>query len=280
MTYIIKINERSEDFTPSDKKIAQYILDNSSEIPAMNSESLAQASNTSQSAIIRFVQKLGYKSYIDLKLDIAQSLEAARDIAKSEIINRNDGVDEIIAKSKNNVLSAVEKTYALIDRDVIESVVGEISMAQAVYLTGIGSSGLICEDFLYKLQRSGKKAFYERDAHTNLSLLSNMTSKDLLICISYGGKTKEIQIAAEFAKEKNVKVVTITKSTKGKLANLSDYALIIPEIEKEMRYGAITSRISSQIITDILFYGYVVSEMDQVVGNLRTSKKLTDQLKG
>ena len=280
MSYLIRINERSEDFTPSDKKIAEYVLGNASEIPTMNSESLAKATGTSQSAIIRFVQKLGYKSYIDLKIDIVQSLEDARDIAQSELINASDGIAEIIEKSNNNVLSAVEKTYALLDRDLIAKVVDEICQAKAVYLTGVGSSGLICEDFLYKLQRAGKKAFYERDSHTNLSLLSNMTSKDLLICISYGGNTKEIQVAAEFAKEKDVKVVTISKSTRGKLANLSDYAIIIPEIEKEMRYGAITSRISSQIVTDILFYGYVVSDMDKVVSNLHVSKKLTDKLKG
>ncbi len=279
MTYAIKIKERSGDFTPSDKKIAKYILDKPGEVIKINSQNLADLTGTSQSAIIRFVQKIGYKGYTSLKLDIAKSLENDEINLKSEVISANDEVGDIIEKSKNNVISSIEKTYALINEELITKAIDSIISANFVYLTGIGSSGLVCEDFVYKLQRSGKKAFYETDAHTNLSLLTNIKEDDLLICISYTALSKEVLIAAEYAKRIGAKIISITKAGRGKLANMSDILIPIPEIEKKMRYGAISSRFASQIITDILFYGYISKNMDEVVRNVKISKQLTDKLK-
>ena len=46
-----------------------------------------------------------------------------------------------------------------------------------------------------------------------------------------------------------------------------------------MRFGAVSSRFSSQIITDILYYGYVANNMDQVLDNMKVSKELTNKLK-
>lgn len=279
MNYLIKINERDREFTPSDKKIADFIRENPEELININSANLAKLTGTSQSAVIRFVQKIGYKGYLDLKLDIAKSIEDDYELKKGQVIVEGDSISDIMAKSKNNVLTAVEKTYALLDEEKIREVANLIDKAKEVYLAGIGSSGLICEDFLYKLQRAGKKASYERDAHTNIALISNISKDDILICISYSGNTAEIDIAASFAKEVGARVISITKSAKSPLANLSDELLLIPEIEKEMRFGAISSRFSSQIVTDILFYAFIVKNMDQVSKKMKMSKNLTSKLK-
>lgn len=279
MDYLIKIKERWDEFTPSDKKIGEYIIDNPEQIVNYNTLQLAEIIKTSQSAIIRFIKKIGYKGYIDFKIDVAKSLEENNEFLLDEVISKNESIENIISKSKNNVLSTVEKTYALINTEAINRSIADINKANNIYLAGVGSSGLICEDFSYKLQRSGKKVFYQVDAHTNLALVSNIDKDDLLIAISYSGLTKEILIASEYAKKVGAKVISISKSLNSTLAHNSNELLLIPEIEREMRYGAISSRLSSQIITDILYYGYVAANTDKVNENMRTSKLLTNKLK-
>ena len=143
----------------------------------------------------------------------------------------------------------------------------------------MGSSGLVCEDFLFKLQRTGKLSFYHQDPHTNLSILTNIKKNDILLCISYSGITKEVILASEYAKEIGAPVVAITKSYNNALGKVSDFILLLPEIEKEMRFAAISSRISSQIITDILYYGYLAQNMDATKENIKVSKELTSKLK-
>lgn len=279
MDYLIKIKERWDEFTPSDKKIGEYIVDNPEQIVNYNTLELADLIDTSQSAIIRFIKKIGYKGYIDFKIDVAKSLEESNDFFPDEVITKNESIENIISKSKNNVLATVEKTYALIDTEAIKRAIDDINKANNIYLAGVGSSGLICEDFSYKLQRSGKKVFYQVDAHTNLALVTNIDKEDLLIAISYSGLTKEILIASEYAKKVGAKVISISKSLNSTLAHNSNELLLIPEIEREMRYGAISSRLSSQIITDILYYGYVAANTEKVNENMRTSKELTNKLK-
>lgn len=279
MDYLIKIKERWDEFTPSDKKIGEYIVDNPEQIVNYNTLELADLIDTSQSAIIRFIKKIGYKGYIDFKIDVAKSLEESNDFFLDEVITKNESIENIISKSKNNVLATVEKTYALIDTEAIKRAIDDINKANNIYLAGVGSSGLICEDFSYKLQRSGKRVFYQVDAHTNLALVTNIDKDDLLIAISYSGLTKEILIASEYAKKVGAKVISISKSLNSTLAHNSNELLLIPEIEREMRYGAISSRLSSQIITDILYYGYVAANTEKVNENMRTSKELTNKLK-
>lgn len=275
----IKIDQRKRDFTPSDEKIARFVLDNMGEVLACNTNKLAELTDTSQSAIVRFVQKVGYKSFFDFKLDIAKSMDNEDIDLKDEVISKGDGVRDIIKKSKSYVLSAAEKTYALFDEDDIATSVDLINKAGKVYLAGVGSSGLVCEDFLYKLQRSGKNVTYERDAHFNLTNITNIKKDDLLICVSYAGRTKEIITAAKYANYKKTKVISITKTKKSELANFSDILLLVPEIEREIRLGAISSRFSSLMITDILYYGYISTNMDEVIANLKLSKNLTNDLK-
>lgn len=279
MDYKIRIEERRRDFTPSDEKIARFVLNNNVEVLSCNTNKLAELTGSSQSAIIRFVQKIGYKSFFDFKLDIAKSLDDEDIDLKDEVIAKGDDIHEIIKKSKSYVESATEKTYALFDEDKFKKSVDLIDKAKKIYLAGVGSSGLVCEDFLYKLQRSGKNVIYERDAHFNLAAVTNITKDDLLICISYEGKTKEIITSANYANHEGAKVITITKNNKGDLASCSDIILLLPEIEREIRLGAVSSRFSSLMITDILYYGYVSKNMDEILDKLKVSKNLTNDLK-
>ena len=279
MDYLIKIKQMKEEFTPADQKIAQYIIDNPQLILESNSSQLAEIIETSQSAVVRFVKKIGYKGYVDLKIDIAKSFEDENGFIKDEVIEKGDNIAKILAKSKNNVLTTTDKTYALLDEENIKKIVKLIIDSDAIYLAGVGSSGLVCEDFLFKLQRTGKLSFYHQDPHTNLSILTNIKKNDILLCISYSGITKEVILASEYAKEIGAPVVAITKSSNNALGKVSDFILLLPEIEKEMRFAAISSRISSQIITDILYYGYLAQNMDATKENIKVSKELTSKLK-
>ena len=110
-----------------------------------------------------------------------------------------------------------------------------------IYLSGVAGSGLICEDFYYKLLRAGADVYYEKDAHTNLSRISHIGKNDLLIAITYGAKTKEVLESFNYAKIKGASLISISKNENSKLAKDSDVFIKIPSSEKEIRYGAIAS---------------------------------------
>ncbi|MDU3153768.1 MAG: MurR/RpiR family transcriptional regulator [Anaerococcus hydrogenalis] len=212
-----------------------------------------------------------------MKISIAKSFEEESDFIEDEI-KKTDKIGDIINKSKANIQKTVEKTYALIDNEKIEKACQILNKTKKIYLSGVAGSGLICEDFYYKLLRAGADVYYEKDAHTNLSRISHIGKNDLLIAISYGAKTKEVIESFNYAKIKGSSIICISKNENSKLAKDSDVFIKIPSSEKEIRYGAIASRFSSLIITDILYFSYIGQNYDYVVENLKVSKHFTDKL--
>ncbi|MDU2201961.1 MAG: hypothetical protein E7E32_02380 [Anaerococcus hydrogenalis] len=119
MEYIIRIEDKKDSFTQTDKNIARYILENKDLIINQSSIDLAKNTNSSQAAVTRFVKKIGYNSFVDMKISIAKSFEEESNFIEDEI-KKSDKIGDIISKSKANIQKTVEKTYALIDDEKIE----------------------------------------------------------------------------------------------------------------------------------------------------------------
>ena len=58
----------------NEKKLADFILDNASLIRDYSSQQIAAAVGVSQSSVVKFSQKIGYRGFTDLKLAIHESV--------------------------------------------------------------------------------------------------------------------------------------------------------------------------------------------------------------
>ena len=57
------IQARFDDFSRSQKDVAQYIVDHLDEVAFQTAEELARRANTSSSTVVRFSQALGFEGY-------------------------------------------------------------------------------------------------------------------------------------------------------------------------------------------------------------------------
>ena len=85
MEYIIRIEDKKDSFTQTDKNIASYILNNKDLIIKQSSIDLAKNTKSSQAAVTRFVKKIGYNSFVDMKISIAKAFEEESDFIEDEI---------------------------------------------------------------------------------------------------------------------------------------------------------------------------------------------------
>ena len=88
MTCLVKMRAVRDELSANEKKIADFILDNSALIRDYSSQQLAGSVGVSQSSIVKFSQKLGYRGFTDLKLAIH---EAVVKIETSEVDQENGG---------------------------------------------------------------------------------------------------------------------------------------------------------------------------------------------
>ena len=102
-----------------------------------------------------------------------------------------------------------------------------------------------------------------------LSTAAHIETEDVAIAISYAGKTKEVYSALSKAKEKGAKCISITKYGSNPISSIADIKLQVPSIEKDLRVGAISSRIAQLTLIDILFIGVAKDNFGQIDRSLR-----------
>ena len=146
--------------------------------------------------------------------------------------------------------SAVQNTQKLNDSGVIERVAQLIRTAKKVELVGVYRSGLVANDFCYQLMDIGIPAIYIPDFYSFTVSASMLESHDLLIAVSYTGRTKEVLDAVSLAKENGAKIVVITQNPLSPIAKLADEILVAADSGTSITAIPCEVRISQLALVD------------------------------
>lgn len=281
MEIFLRIEGMKESLTESEKRIAKYILENSTEVYNYSMKDLAALIKTSPSSIVRFCQKLGYEKFQDFKISLAMeqsSIEEKEKIIYEDVILEDD-IDDIIEKISMVNIKSIEDIKFLIDKKKLEKAIKAIDGAQSIYLFGVGASGLVAMDFQYKLIRIGKKAVMFLDSHSQLASAVSIGKDDVAIGISHGGKTLEVYKAIKQAKENGATTIAITKYGDNPISKEVEINLQVGDMERTLRVGAIASRIAQLTVVDILLMGIVKKNYKDISKNLRDSSHIVQDFK-
>ncbi|MDM8127876.1 SIS domain-containing protein, partial [Paraclostridium benzoelyticum] len=116
--------------------------------------------------------------------------------------------------------------------------------------------------------------------HLQITSSILMEPEDVAVAISYSGTTKEVIKCIENANKNNIPVISITKaSINNKLEDLSDITLKVPYVEKSLREGAMSSRISQLAIIDMLFIGMAKENIEEIENKLVATREAVKDLK-
>ncbi len=241
------------------RKIAQFILENPEKVLNLSSQQLAETLDVSQSAIVKFSQKIGVKGYPALKLALSEIIgrqqldDANPHIALHNRIAQEDNLMVVAQKLAMEKNYSITETTKHIDFKLFEKIVHTIDKSQRVQIVGIGGSGLTAKDLSYKLQKIGITTLVESDHHVQITAALTLNSNDTQIVISFSGKRKDMLTAASIGRKQGATIVAITRDRHSPLAQLSDYVLESIAEENEWRSSSISSRTAQNTLTDLLF---------------------------
>lgn len=279
MDIVLQIKEEYRKFTKSEKKVADYFIENYKDAINESIQSIAATTDTSPATVIRFVKALKFDGLQQLKLAIAADMDSQKPDITDEIIHPKDGLCEIVEKNKRNLVKSIEKLYALMDIDLIEKSIDAIDLAKKVYLFGVGASGIVCYDINYKLSRIGKDVVFNNDIHLQLVNLNFITKEDACVCVSYSGNTKETVLVAEIAKKAGAKTVGICCYGKNELSKICDITLRVPHDERELRLGAISSRNTTLTLLDTIYLAITHRHYPEVLHDIEATRDLIKRLR-
>ncbi len=257
MGVIIKINTMKSQLTSIEKRIAEYILKDPESIKNLNTYQVAKNCKASQASIVRFAKKLGFKGYPDFKLSLSQDIGNRKAESHINIIHeeiKSEDTFEVVGKkiAHENIL-AINNTCEITDFKQLENAVKAIANADKIMIAGVGFSGIVAKDLYYKLLELGKHAIMETDTHMQLSCLSSMGKKDVLFVISHSGKTVEMYDITKVAKDRGVKIISMTSIVPNPISDLANIKLGTVEMKNNFRSTALSPRISQLTVIDMIY---------------------------
>jgi DNA-binding MurR/RpiR family transcriptional regulator len=248
---IVMIRASRDSMSAIERRIADFILDNAHLLRDYSSQQLASAIGVSQSSVVKFSQKLGFKGYPDLKYSLAHA--TARE---SESIAREPAQDAYALlenELRRNKMAAEEETRLLNPRERIEQIVARIEQAQKVFVCGLGDDGLYAREFAMRLSLLGLLTIHHSDPILMISNISATRPGDLLILLSEFGQLPPLsQISRQFQQAGGA-MVSITRHTANPLRALADANLVVCAHASAPHIEQLLYRSSLQYLLDFLF---------------------------
>ncbi|MCI9566923.1 MAG: MurR/RpiR family transcriptional regulator [Lawsonibacter sp.] len=232
---IAKIQTMS--LTRTDASIAEYILEHIDTIGLQTSTALAEAIGVSDTSIIRFIRKLGFKGYADFRNEMAgrmakqcdQSRQAASLLSGEKYALTKDRLkkDSLIRDISDCTLDNLEKSFSKLDNETVDQVVDILLKSRRRFVAGFRGTASCAQYMSNRLvlllpnivpilhaDSSAIEALVDIEADDCLFLYSFMRYSEINYCL------------LDIARRKGAKVILMTDSYTSPLASKSDIVLV------------------------------------------------------
>lgn len=276
-----RISQAYGNMSKNEKKIADYCLSQPEEFKDLSVQELGERTQTSPSAIIRFIKKLNYSRLSDMRFDI-MSLQTGKTENLQLPVSENDSCKSVCRIVSDMLISELKVQLSLLNYKQLEKIIPILRRAKRYYLFGLGTSGIAADSLEEKLIRIGKTVIFSASPHLQLINSLNATPEDVAIFFSYSGKTPEILLCAEQTKMQKVTSIAITCNTSSKLSKLTDFTIPLPNIKSEsseIRLGAIISGQLMAFLSSVLYICIAQDNFEQTKQRLIQTKQIIEQTK-
>jgi arabinose-5-phosphate isomerase len=129
-------------------------------------------------------------------------------------------------------IQALQKLKKKIDNSFTKAVVEIAKCKSKVILCGVGKSGLIAAKISATLSSVGTPSFSLSASDSSHGDLGSISKKDILVLISYSGKSNELKNIIQYANRNKITLIGIMSKRDSILYKASDIKLVIPEVKE------------------------------------------------
>lgn len=232
MSPLVKIRSERDQMSAVERRIADFILDNAQLLRDYSSQQLANALGISQSSVVKFTQKLGFKGYPDLKYSVGEAIARAINGDNEEAAARTDrDTDESLASNLWWLKSEAEEATRLINPPqtltAVSEAIGHAGDCGKVFIIGVGEDDIHARSFALKLSLLGMLTVHNFDTARMIANASTATADDVLVVFSEHGNHPALCKISRYFHERRGRVVSVTRHTANPLRALADMALLV-----------------------------------------------------
>ena len=246
--HIAAINER---LTPTQRRIAEAVLEDQSLLTFGNVSELADRVGTSRASIVRFATKLGFEGYSELQQYVREEL-SSRLTSPSHRVRQQDAS---IAPIQLSVDEAIRTTFETLDDKTIKAMATPIVSAINVWILS-GETSMAGAHTLHSGLSMIRPNVHFVDEHSTGRELCGASEVDVAIIFDFTRYRKHSLFAARALADLGVQLVAITDGPLSPLASLTNNRceLTIPAV------GPFDSSLPAVLAAELLV-AQVVSEL-------------------
>ena len=224
------ISSRFDEFSRSQKDVAQYVVDHLDEVAFHTAEELARRANTSSSTVVRFAQALGFEGFPELQ-------EAAReeyrhvhrrfagpsvDTAAPLFSLDQTPFEQVVAADHVNL----EDTARRVSRSDVEAAIEAVAGAERILIAGTDQMAFFASYLRHLLMLLDIRAeIGASPSQEALSRLGRIDAGTLVIGLSAGRPHPLVVRAMKIGRHRKAPTLAIVDATLSEVAKLSDRTL-------------------------------------------------------
>lgn len=266
-----RLSTQQDQLNRSERKVVQVIIADPQSATRMSIAALAELAKVSEPTVNRMCRSFGLKGYPDFKMELAQSMARGMPYV-SQTVDQNDTAAQYTDKIFTSTMASLDTAKQQIDSKAIERAVDYLSQAQQICFFGMGASGAVAQDALHKFFRFNIPVVAHND-----SLMMRMTAAackrgDVLVLLSFTGRTKEMVEVARIGRSAGALVIAITQEGSS-LAEEASLVLGVESPEDTDVYMPMQSRMIQLTLVDVLATGVILRRGEDFHSHLKNIKQ-------
>ena len=247
-------------FTESEQTFIDFIFNHPYDVIQLNLQQLSKTSYVSIYTIYRVMEKLEINGLNQLKLQISESLknnENLKNIDYNYPFQKTNTHYQILTQMLELYDQTLKNTINLIDLDVLLHTVQALKKANNIYIFPSIGNYFMAESFQQNMLEIGVKVDVIKEAYYQHWHVQLCDENDIVMLISYAGRTPQIMDIVHDLNKKNIPIILISSTIHTPIDQFAKYHLYFSSYEdSEEKIASFSSRISLQYLLDCIYACY------------------------
>lgn len=268
---ISKIKDRRDQLRKSERKVADFVLEQTQAVLAMRIVDVAAGADVSEPTVVRFCHALDVDGFQAFKLQLAQNLGASSSYSQFSV-DDSDTITDLNHKVFDSTIGSLIAVRDELDPQALERAIAAINQANRVEFYGFGASGSVASDAQHKFFRLQLSSAAYTDPHIQHMSAISLSPRDVVVAISQSGRTKALIQSVELALDAGATVVGLAPQDTP-LSKLSTIPIFVNMEEDLQVFTPVSSRIAHLLVIDVLAMGVARLRKDLIKDYLKRINK-------
>lgn len=228
MNPLQRIEDKMPQFTKTEIKIANCILDDPKTFALNPIDQIVKTSKTSKPAMIRFAKKLGYNGYSQFKFDLARHIVSNNIDPQYEEVKYNDNYVEAISDTLQEFCKTLSSKISLAQ---IETIAQHIKKANKVKLFASNKSYITAQLLRINAYKLGIDIDCVTESSNMIDCIDCLDENDLIIIYTIKDQNEIFGSVLQRCQQRHIPSAIITQTPTLPFVTLTTYLVSLPSLD-------------------------------------------------